>query len=193
MLTVLGAMTTEYRLALAPDRLEALLSGLVSGDREALAQLYRRTRAAVYGLALSILRHGPDAEDVTQDTFVRAWECAGQYTPRGTPMGWLLSITRNLALMKLRERGKVRDLSPEEWESFSIEGPELNLADRQILSAALSALSDQERQVVVLHAVAGLKHRETSALLELPLPTVLSKYHRALSKLKSILEGDAAR
>lgn len=190
MLTVLGAAAAESRRASTPDQLEPLMAGLAAGDQDALAQLYRRTRAAVYGLALSILRNGHDAEDVTQDTFVRAWERSGQYTPQGTPMGWLLSITRNLSLMKLRERDKVRQLSPEEWESFAIDGPELTLEDRQVLTAALAALSDQERQVVVLHAVAGLKHRETARLLELPLATVLSKYRRALLKLRTTLKGD---
>lgn len=64
--------------------------------------------------------------------------------------------------------------------------------DRAVLEAALNILSDQERQIVVLHAAAGLKHREIAKLLELPLPTVLSKYRRALSKLKTKLEGDDA-
>jgi RNA polymerase sigma-70 factor (ECF subfamily) len=50
-------------------------------------------------------------------------------------------------------------------------------------------LSDQERQIVVLHAVSGLKHREIAAALNLPLPTVLSKYNRALKKLKTHLSG----
>ena len=58
---------------------------------------------------------------MTQDTFVRAWEKADQYRAQGTPMAWLLSITRNLALMKLRERGRTQDLPPEDWESFAID------------------------------------------------------------------------
>ena len=58
---------------------------------------------------------------------------------------------------------------------------------------ALAALEEQERRIVVLHAVTGLKHREVAALLELPLATVLSKYHRGLRKLKLRLEGDGIR
>ena len=56
----------------------------------------------------------------------------------------------------------------------------------------LSALSDEERQIVTLHALTGLRHREIAALLELPLPTVLSKYHRAIRKMRADLEGDNA-
>ena len=170
-----------------------LMAGLAAGDQEALGQLYRRTRTAVYGLALSILRHGHDAEDVTQDTFVRAWEKAEQYRPQGTPMAWLLAIARNLALMKLRERARTQDLPPEDWESFAIDSHDVTTEDRTVLAAALSALSDEERQIIMLHVTAGLKHREIAQLLELPLSTVLSKYRRALSKLKQKLEGGDAR
>ena len=56
--------------------------------------------------------------------------------------------------------------------------------DRMMLEAVLSALSDEERQIVTLHALTGLRHREIAALLGLPLPTVLSKYSRALKKLQ---------
>ena len=191
MLTVLAALQTQYG-ALQPEDLEPLMAGLAAGDQEALGQLYRRTRTTVYGLALSILRHGHDAEDVTQDTFVRAWEKAEQYRPQGTPMAWLLAITRNLALMKLRERSRTRDLSPEDWESFAIDSHDVTAEDRTVLAAALSKLSDEERQVVMLHASAGLKHREIAQLLEMPLSTVLSKYRRALATLKQTLEGGDA-
>ena len=191
MLTVLAALEREYG-TVQPDVLEGLMAEVAAGDQEALGELYHRARTAVYGLALSILRHGHDAEDVTQDTFVRVWERADQYRPQGTPMAWLLSIARNLALMKLRERTRTQDLPPEDWESFSIESHDVNTEDRTVLTAALSALSEEERQIIMLHVTAGLKHREIAQLLELPLSTVLSKYRRALLKLKQRLEGGDA-
>ena len=191
MLTVLAALEREYG-TVQPDVLEGLMAEVAAGDQEALGELYHRARTAVYGLALSILRHGHDAEDVTQDTFVRVWERADQYRPQGTPMAWLLSIARNLALMKLRERTRTQDLPPEDWESFSIESHDVNTEDRTVLTAALSALSEEERQIVMLHVTAGLKHRELAQLLELPLSTVLARYRRALLKLKQRLEGGDA-
>ena len=65
--------------------------------------------------------------------------------------------------------------------------------DRALLEQALGTLEEQARRIVLLHAVTGLKHREIAQLLELPLATVLSKYHRALKKLKAQLEGDDVR
>ena len=191
MLMLLAALQSEYGVP-DPQQLEELMAGLATGDRESLAQLYHRTRAAVYGLALSILGSGHDAEDVTQDTYVTAWEKCHLYRPQGTPMAWLLTITRNLARMKLRDRGRTQDLGEEQWHAIPAQSPSVTPEDRAVLEAALSILSDQERQIVMLHAAAGLKHREIAKLLELPLPTVLSKYRRALSKLKNKLEGDDA-
>ena len=187
MLMLLAALQSEYGVP-DPQQLEGLMAGLAAGDRESLAQLYHRTRAAVYGLALSILGSGHDAEDVTQDTYVTALEKCHLYRPQGTPMAWLLTITRN----QLRDRGRTQDLGEEQWHAIPAQSPSVTPEDRAVLEAALNILSDQERQIVVLHAAAGLKHREIAKLLELPLPTVLSKYRRALSKLKTKLEGDDA-
>lgn len=182
-----GIFTAEY----GPAELDALLTGVANGDQSALAALYARTRTAVYGLALSYLRNGQDADDVTQDTFVRIWEKASLYRHQGTPMAWILSIAKNLALMRLRERSKVTDLPPEDWEALAISSPTVSVEERHVLQTALTALEATERQVLLLHAVTGLKHREIARLLELPLATVLSKYHRGLKKLRSKLEGDS--
>ena len=148
-----------------------------------------RARTAVYGLALSYLKNTHDAEDVTQDTFVRVWENVHQYQSRGTPLAWVLTVARNLARMKLRERGKTEELEPESWERLAADSPLVTVEDRQVLWAALEGLTDEERQVVTLHAVTGWKHKEIAHLLDLPLSTVLSKYRRALQKLRTILEG----
>ena len=189
MLMILAAIEEEYG-KLNASELEDLMQGLVRGDQEALSQLYHYARTAVYGLALSIVRNGHDADDITQDTFVRAWEKAEQYRPQGTPMAWLLSITRNLALMKLREQKRTQDLPPEDWAHFSVASHDVTTEDRTVLGAAMTILSDEERQIILLHVTSGLKHREIASLLELPLSTVLSKYHRALKKLKEKLKGD---
>ena len=190
MLTLLAAMAADAGASHNPEELEKLLAGLAAGDRDSLATLYHRTRAAVYGLALSYLKNGYDAQDVTQDTFVLAWDKAEQYRPQGKPLGWILTIARNLALTRLRERSKTRDLSDDQWENLAIDSSLITGEDRQILLAAMKDLTDQERQIVVLHAVSGLRHREIAALLEIPLSTALSKYHRALKKLKTSLKGE---
>ena len=187
-------MTTEYAPAEDRHDLQQLLICIAGGEREALAELYQRTRAAVYGLALSYLKNAHDAQDLTQDVYVQVWDCAAQYRPTGSPMGWLLTVCRNLCLMRLRrEEQRHAALSEEEWDAIPAQECGLNADERTLLQGALASLADEERRMVLLHAVTGMKHREIAALLELPLPTVLSKYHRALKKMRIFLEGDDAR
>ena len=89
--------------------------------------------------------------------------------------------------MKLRaESGRFEALD----DALPDAGFEPCTLDRLTLEMAMSALSPEERQIVSLHAIAGLKHRETAELMGLPLATVLSKYHRALSKLKKRLKEE---
>ena len=88
------------------SQLEALLLQTAAGNREAFASLYHRTSPSVYGLALTYVHSGPDAEDVTQDTFVKVWDNASSYRPQGKPLAWILTIAKNLALMCLRSREK---------------------------------------------------------------------------------------
>ena len=186
-------MTTEYAPAEDWHELQQLLIHIAGGEREALAELYQRTRSAVYGLALSYLKNAHDAQDLTQDVYVQVWDRAEQYRLIGSPMGWLLAVCRNLCLMRLRREERHAALSEEEWDAIPARECGLDADERALLQGALASLADEERRIVLLHAVTGLKHREIAALLELPLPTVLSKYHRALKKMRSFLEGDDAR
>lgn len=171
------------------SQLEQLLAQVAQGDRTAMEQLYHRTRAAVYAMALSVVKNAHDAQDVTQDSFVRIWEEAGRYRAQGSPMAWILTVTRNLARMRLRSDRKLTYLEEEQWNAIPAEDTEASAEDRAVLQDALAGLSAQERQIVLLHAVTGLKHREIARLLELPLATVLSKYHRARKKMIAQLEG----
>ena len=164
--------------------LDQCIARIAAGDQEALADLYNRTRPAVYGFALSILKNIHDAEDVLHDAYLQVWQAAGQYRTQGKPRAWLMTIVRNLALSHLRQQGRTEPLNQEDWQDRFAANPSVTEEDRLTLGALLAALGDQERQIVTLHALGGLKHREIAAMLALPLPTVLSKYSRALKKLQ---------
>ena len=105
-------------------------------------------------------------------------------------LAWLLTVARNLARTRLRQGGRQVGLDEEAWNAIPAAAPDVSPEDRQLLQEALARLSPEERQIVLLHAAAGLKHRETAQLLELPLSTVLSKYHRGLKKLKALMKGE---
>ena len=167
---------------------EQCLSGIKKQDLGALEELYLRTSASVFGFALSILKNVQDAEDVMHDLYVSVWSGAGMYREGSKPMAWIMTITRNLCLQKFREYQKRSDIPQEDWETYINGNQNMSPEDRLILSECLRSLSDEERQIVVLHAVAGFKHREIGRLLKMPLSTILSKYNRALKKLQKFME-----
>ena len=170
------------------ERLDNYILGIANGDKEALAGLYESTHTAVYGFALSLCKNVPDAEDVLQDVFVQIWNAAEQYTPAGKPMAWIFTITRNLALLCLRQKNKMIPFSAEDLQEHLEEISQVTSDDRIVLEALLKSHQDTERQILVLHALSGMKHREIASLLQIPLPTVLSKYHRAVKKLGKIMK-----
>ena len=169
-------------------QLESYIAKTAEGDTEALAMLYEQTKGAVYGFALSILKNAHDAEDVLQDTYVRVYNYAHAYRASGNPMAWMLEITKNLAYMLLRKKSREGTVSDDEPERFFSEDFSHDTAEALTVTQAMLKLSDTERQIITLHAVTGLKHREIAKLLGMPLATVLSKYNRSLKKLKDMLE-----
>ena len=175
----------------AGEELDRCLARMAQGDTDALGRLYELTKDTVHGYALSILKDPHGAEDVMQDTFVRAHQYAGRYTSQGKPLAWLLRIARNLSLMRLREQRDTVSMSPEDWMEEFAGRPDFTHEDAETLSALMDALTDEEREIVSLHALTGFKHREIADMLELAVPTVLSKYHRSLKQMRAALEGGA--
>lgn len=172
------------------DLLEQSIAEVATGDATALETLYREAKSAVYGFALSYLKNAHDAEDVLHDTFVSVWSAAAGYQAQGKPMAWLLTITKNLCLDRLRRQTKQAELPDEERSDLFAEREDLSQEDKWLLQQTLQGLSEEERQIIMLHAVGGLKHREIAAMLDLVLPTVLSKYRRGLKKLKETYEKE---
>ncbi|NLW65686.1 MAG: RNA polymerase sigma factor [Clostridiales bacterium] len=183
-----GTTSTEQDFAQTPIQIEACIKQIASGDRAALAELYAGSRSAVYGFALSIVKNSKDAEDVLQDTFLKIWSAAEGYQSMGKPMAWILTIVRNLATSKLRERGKTVEMPEDEQLYDATHDPSFGIEQRVVLEAAMRELGNDERQIVMLHAISGLKHIEIARMLSMPLSTVLSKYSRALRKLQRALE-----
>lgn len=168
---------------------DRLILDMAGGDKEAFRTVYEATNSTVYGLALSILRNREDAEDVMHDTYIRMYTGACLYQPSGKPLAWIISIVRNLCLNKIRENSHTEDLPDSHADEADPEDMIEQSTARMVIDAAMKVLGDDERQIVVLHAVTGYKHREIAELLDMPQGTVLSKYNRALKKMKGELSG----
>lgn len=169
---------------------DLLIQKIADGDQDALYTLYESVAPNIYGFALSITKNTHDAEDVLQETILMVYRKAKEYQSKGKPMAWIFTIARNFSLMKLREHDKTIFL--EDTQIFDSAGfSNIESAEqRMTLQAVLQSMNSQEQQIVMLHAVEGMKNREIAAILQLPLNTVLSKYHRAIKKLRKYLEGE---
>ena len=142
----------------------------------------------------SLTKNKEDAEDLLQNTFIRIRNGSHLYKKQGTPMTWMCTIAKNQYLDFVRKYGKNRNIDFGEVENYMSEGlpgEMLNtstIENRMLLESAFGILDAQERTIVVLHMINGLKHREIADLTGLPLSTVLSKYNRSLKKMKKIIE-----
>lgn len=168
---------------------EELLFMIAEGDMAAFSDFYNSTKTAVYSFALSILKNPHEAEDVMQDTYLKIHANAARYVPGGKPLAWVFTITRNLCLMRLRSAKKNTAEYLDELDYVAEKDFSGTVEDSHIIACAMTVLNDEERQIVVMHAVAGLKHKDIGTMLNMPLSTVLSKYNRALHKMKKHLAG----
>ncbi len=170
------------------EKVENCIEQLVRGNgKAAMEQLYLCTKDAVYTYALSLLKNTQDAEDVLHDCYISIFRSAAGYVPNGKPMAWIFVIARNLCIGKLRSRSRFSDIPEEDWEPYLESNERISPEDRIVLHHCLTGLTEDEREILLLHILSGMKHREIAELTERPLSTILSKYHRALKKMRAYL------
>lgn len=184
LMTIYESLTEER----TSDDLDTLLPKIALGDNDAFKDFYEQTKASVYGFALSLLKNTHDAEDVMQNVYINIYHTASQYISHGKPMAWVLTITKNLCYERFRKFSREGEM-PEYLENDISLSNNMNIDDKMLVEFCLNALEADERKIVVLHAVSGLKHREIAELLNMPIGTVLSRYNRALGKIKNRLKG----
>jgi RNA polymerase sigma factor (sigma-70 family) len=169
---------------------EALLAGLAAGQKDAAVAFVRRYQSRVYGLVITIVRDPGTAEDVAQETFVRAWRNAGTYDARRGRVGtWLLTITRNAAIDAMRAR-RTEPLDPEVIAARLQRASEEDSApeERMRVRGALAELPEPQRRALFLAAFAGRTAAEISEFENAPVGTIKTRIRTAMSKLRDSLE-----
>jgi len=154
----------------------------------------------LYRVARSITRNPTDAEDLVQDTMLRAYRAVGRFDGRH-PRAWLLTIMRNAQINRVRRRRPELMRDPDAtMERVSAEGsgdagPEATVLDRgynAALEKAFDGLPEKFKTVVELVDVQGLAYQETADILGVPVGTVMSRLHRARARLRKQLESSGA-
>lgn len=194
----LSSRPRPFRMSAASDR--DLVERARSGDSDAFGSLVRRHQRRIYRLAVHLTRSATEAEDITQDTFVRAYQALGRFDGRSEPFTWLYRITVNLSLNAIRSR-KIRriasspdDLLIDNWLGDSQpDADPLSRSHQKRLAEALllgvDQLSETLRTTLILVCVEGVTHEDASAVLGCPEGTIAWRVHEARRKLKAFLES----
>jgi RNA polymerase sigma-70 factor (ECF subfamily) len=177
---------------------DALLARVANGDSQALDLLYERYARLVYSLALRILNDGDLAEDIVQETFWRVWRRSETFrTGRGSVVGWISGIARNLSIDELRRQrtrpNEVRDTeaNPVLREMvdgrMDVVGVALENERRRLIAAALQQMTPEQRQAIELAYFGGLSQSEIAERLHSPIGTIKTRIRSGLRKLREIL------
>ena len=169
--------------------LETAIAEYRGGKVSAFDDIYQATHRIVYFRILYLVREKATAEDLLQDTYVRAMRSLDRYEPGTNFLAWLVKIGRNLALNHLEraKRETLTDLSEE--SKLAAPGQESGF----LFELARKVLSEEEYEIVMLCQVAGYKRREIAKLFSMPLPTVTWKNNQALKKLRRCLKEEELR
>ena len=158
-----------------------LVHAAQDGDLEAFEALVRRHQAAVYRIALRLLGSSADAQDATQDTFVRAWQGLPKFRFDSAVSTWLYRIVTRRCLDLIAARRPTEDLHELELETAEA-GPAKSVEQRERLMAvthAIATLPGEQRAALVLREFEGLSHEQLADVLGISVPAVKGRIHRA--------------
>jgi RNA polymerase sigma-70 factor (ECF subfamily) len=177
---------------------EALLAGMAAGAVGAGTAFVRRHQSRVFGLAWTLVGDPDLAEDVAQETFLRAWRHATRFDPRkGSVRSWLFRITQNLAIDALRMR-RAEPVDPETLLThLALDNDPVDhitrLEDAERVRAAVRRLPTPQQRALVLAAYLGRTAEEISRIEQIPLGTAKTRIRAAMLRLRATLGEEARR
>ncbi len=176
-------------------RLSEALVGAGRGDRSAFETVYKATSAKLFGVCLRIFPDRNEAEEALQDAYLTIWNKAASFEAgRASPISWLVTVTRNRAIDRLRAKGKAGLASLNEATEIADPAP---LAEAQLLSAGedrmlhgcIQGLDLRDAHFIRSAFIGGATYADLAAREGEPLGTVKSRIRRALIKLRACMEG----
>jgi RNA polymerase sigma-70 factor, ECF subfamily len=188
-------MTEEFVATTATD--EELVHRAQQDDERSFGELVTRYESKVYSLAMKMLRNPEDAEDVLQETFLRAYRGIKAFKGHSTFSTWIYRITANSALMRLRKKqlpqisiedSDERDapISIADWAPGPVEQL-LNQEMQRVMDEAIETLPPEFRQVFILRDIEELSNADVAEILDLSVAAVKSRLHRARLKVRNRL------
>lgn len=185
---------------------DELVKEYLSGDENAFRELFNRYKVRLYAYLLSLCLNEAEAEDLFQETFIKAVDKLARYKPQNKFSAWLFFMARNIFLDRRKNRkesfsrstvsldmpegGNLEDGFSEEFIP-SADNPQNELLKKEnerIILEAMERLSPEQRETVVLRHFARMSFKEIAQNLNLPIGTVLARFSRGLDKLKEYLD-----
>lgn len=172
-----------------------LIQRMGTGDTEAFSIFQRRHIGIIYSTAHRVLNNDTDAEDVSQEVLFMLWEKSPMYDiSRGKPVTWLVTMTRNKAIDRLRSlqrRLRLQDeVRLENPESMDTRTPAQSLRaneKNELVRTAVMKLNPDQREVIEMLYFSGLSQQEISDRIHKPLSTVKARIHRGMVRLRKIV------
>jgi RNA polymerase sigma-70 factor, ECF subfamily len=177
-----------------PGELVLLMAAVAEGDQAAFERLFAATRAKLYGVVLRILRRQSLAEEVLQEAYLRIWRHAASYDPAAaTPISWMATVARNLAIDNVRKRGETALQEEPQATDVAAETPNALAAhelseELKRLLACIGKLEPERQRLVLLAYYDGWSREQLAAKLDKPVDTIKTCLRRSLIEIRKCLE-----
>jgi RNA polymerase sigma-70 factor (ECF subfamily) len=177
---------------------ECLLELALQGDGACFGELTERWRRKIYAFVCRYVGNAEEAQDLTQDTFTKAYQNLDRLSDPSRFSSWLYKIALNECRMRFRRRRNISCVplsGQEETEKIEVVDavtPENHLTEREktrVLREAFKALPEEQREVILMKEYQGLKFYEIAEIMNLPLSTVKSRMYLGLKTLRRLMEN----
>lgn len=177
------------------SKLAELIRGAVGKDNRAFAELYHLYSDKIYRYAYRLVGNRQEAEDITSQTFLNAWQAIGRFEVLRAPgqfQGWLMRIAHNLAIDSFRSPGRqtLVDVADHDTATVSPEGMAERSEQSRDLWAAIERLPQGQREVIVLRFIVGMDHTSVARATGRSVAAVRVLQHRGLLGLRRIMSEE---
>ncbi|OPZ94966.1 MAG: ECF RNA polymerase sigma factor SigH [Firmicutes bacterium ADurb.Bin419] len=162
--------------------LSTLIYRVSEGDIRALEKIFNEMKDSIFAFVLMRTNNRQLSEDILQETMLQIYNSAKSYKKFSNPKAWILTIARNNAVSAIRKTSREQELNIQKDNNTT----SLLIDSKINAMEMLSVLSEDQREIVILHAISGLKHKEIAKLLDIPLGTVCWKYNESIKILRKL-------
>lgn len=168
--------------------LDLCLQEIAKGDNRAFERLYEETRKGIFAYLYGFSKDYHKTEDLMQTVYLKVKANITKYRAGSDARAWLFQVAKYTALNDIRKTQREPVASEIQQQRYAQQ--EYELQDSPVFEAMQKILSEEERQIMILHILWGFKHKEIAEMLDMALGTTLWKYNRAIKKLQQNLKEE---